>query len=480
MLDENEFKPFTLNDFSVADAASENTEGISTLTENLAISDQIESFKPFTFEEEKVSEDFNSKESNDFQELKTDAEKIQLSEDFKNSEFFLENSLLTDAEEFAETIREGAKLHKDKLLKQIEEQANDTDRIHQKTVAENQAAEQQRKQLLSDTEIKVQQIKDKAYKEGSEAGRIQGIQQRYDEAEPLAQQANKILGQLDSLRKVVRFQAEEELVRLALQISKNIVAEEIKLNQDVIKNIVQAALHETEVQGKIYLYLHPEDYEFLLKSKAELERYLSEEQNLVIRQNPGMHPGSINVESDEEIISRSIEEQFNQIEENLNEQIENRQAHLNEVDIDAHDFSLPTDQDSNTAKIESVDSQNLEISDESLIQEQTDQETNKEKFAETENTDDAVLISESEDAADKEDSVFENRTLKPVEVTNNISLEEADDATDFTETKPPEQNPVTVEKPAAEQNNESAVPTDPGINTEAEETEETSADSSEE
>ena len=63
MLDENEFKPFTLNDFSVADAVSENTEGISTPTENLAISDQIESFKPLTFEEEEVSEGFISKDS---------------------------------------------------------------------------------------------------------------------------------------------------------------------------------------------------------------------------------------------------------------------------------------------------------------------------------------------------------------------------------------------------------------------------------
>ena len=480
MLDENEFKPFTLNDLSVTDAASENTEGISTPVENLVISDQYESFKPLTFEEEEVSEDFISKESNGFQEVKTDAEKIQLSEDFKNSEFFLENSLLTDAEEFAETIREGAKLHKAQLLKQIEEQANDTDRIHQKTVAENQAAEQQRKQLLSETEAKVQQIKDEAYKEGFEAGRMQGMQQRYDEAEPLAQQVNKILEQLDSLRKVVRFQAEEELVKLALQISKNIVAEEIKLNQDVIKNIVQAALHETEVQGKIYLYLHPDDYEFLLNSKTELERYLSEEQNLVIRQNPELQPGSINVESDEEIISRSIEEQFNLIEDNLNEQIENRQAHLNEVDIDAHDFNLTPDQDSNTAKIESANSQNLNISDESLIQEHTEQETTPEKFFETENTDDAVLTSDSEDAVNKEDYVLEERALKPFEESNNISQEEANTAVNSSETKPPEQNPVLVETTAAEQNNKSAEATDPEEKTEAEKTDKSSADSSEE
>ena len=477
MLDENEFKPFTLNDFSVADSESGNTEGISTPTENLAISNQIESFKPLTFEEEEVSEDFISKESNGFQEVKTDAEKIQLSEDFKNSEFFLENSLLTDAEEFAETIREGAKLHKAQLLKQIEEQANDTDRIHQKTVAENQAAEQQRKQLLSETEVKVQQIKDEAYKEGFEAGCMQGMQQRYDEAEPLAQQAKIILEQLDSLRKVVRFQAEEELVKLALQISKNIVAEEIKLNHDVIKNIVQSALHETEVQGKIYLYLHPDDYEFLLKSKTELERYLSEEQNLVIRQNPEMSPGSINIESDEEIISRSIEEQFKLIEDNLNEQIENRQAHLNEVDIDAHDFSLTPDQDSNTKKIESPNSQNLNISDESLIQEKTEQESTPEEFDVTEKTDDAVLTSDSEDALNKEDSVHEDGTLKPLEESNNISQKRADATADSDETKPPEQNSVPVDTTAAEQNNESTVATNSEENIEDEETEESLAGS---
>ena len=52
-----------------------------------------------------------------------------------------------------------------------------------------------------------------------------------------------------------------------------------------------------------------------------------------------MKPGSIYVESDEEIISRSIEGQFEKLEETLTERVENRHAHLTEVDIDAHDFS---------------------------------------------------------------------------------------------------------------------------------------------
>ena len=94
-----------------------------------------------------------------------------------------------------------------------------------------------------------------------------------------------------------------------------------------------------------------------------------------------------------------------------------------------------------------------------MIQEQTEQETTPKEFVETEKTDDIV---------NKEDSVLEDETLKPVEESNNNLLEGADASADSTETKP------------SEQNNESAVPADPEKNTEAEETEVTSADSLEE
>ena len=62
--------------------------------------------------------------------------------------------------------------------------------------------------LLSATEDKVNEIKNEAFNEGFEAGRIEGMQKRYDEAERLVLQVNSVLEQLNSLRQVVRFQAE--------------------------------------------------------------------------------------------------------------------------------------------------------------------------------------------------------------------------------------------------------------------------------
>ena len=115
--------------------------------------------------------------------------------------------------------------------------------------------------------------------------------------------------------------------------------------------------------------------------------------------------------------------------------------------------------------------QNLNFSDESLIQKQTEQEITPEEFIDAENTEDAV---------NSEDSILEDESLKPVEESNNIVLEGDDSVSDSTEMKPPEQNSVPVETTVVEENNMSAVSTEPEKNTEAEETEESSTDSSEE
>ena len=451
MLNDSEFKPFSLTDFTVAEAPPEEPDSPSASrgdgeaeVEGSKISDRRVSFKSLMFDKEGDFAGYASEASAELKDGKSDLEKIRLSKDFKTSEFFLENSLLTNAEDFAETIRDGAKLYKTQLLAKIEEQATDTERIHQKTVAENQEADEERNKLLSATEDKVNEIKNEAFNEGFEAGRLEGMQKRYDEAERLVLQVNSVLEQLNSLRQVVRFQAEVELVELALRIAKNIVAEEIKIPNGVIKNIVQAALHETEVQGKIYVYLHPDDYEFLLKSKADLERYLSDEQTLAIRQNPEMKPGSIYVESDEEIISRSIEDQFNKLEKTLAEQKENRHAHLSEVDIDAHDFSIRPSSEAAVDKesAAAVHLQSVEETEETESKEEDaetstaneaediSQETEQVDLSEPVETEETEQTSGSEDISETKETDFSEETAEPALETESAETGEQELETD--------------------------------------------------
>jgi len=168
MLEDSEFKPFNLTDFTVAETLPEDSESLSatqedgqdgTEIEESEISDRLASFKPLIINEQGRSEEFDADGSIDLADRRTDAEKIHLSQEFRTAEFFQENSLLTNAENFSETIRDGANLYKTQLLTKIEEQATDSKRIHQNTVADNHEAEEERKKLLSATEEKVDEIK---------------------------------------------------------------------------------------------------------------------------------------------------------------------------------------------------------------------------------------------------------------------------------------------------------------------------------
>ena len=155
MLNENEENSSLINNSKIEeeDSASEEEKSIEindevNISEEEEKTDRKSSFKPLNFPSEEKS-NFDSEIS--FKPLsgKSDSEKIDLSADFKNSEFFYENSLLTNAEDFAKSIREGANLYKSKLLSKIEQTENDTARIHKQILYENEEAKQIREDLIT-------------------------------------------------------------------------------------------------------------------------------------------------------------------------------------------------------------------------------------------------------------------------------------------------------------------------------------------
>ena len=88
MLDESEFKPFSLTDFTVVETESAETDassaekGSAEEGENSAGQEfkaRLASFKPLTFDVEGDSADFVAAVSADAESGKTDVEKIQLS-----------------------------------------------------------------------------------------------------------------------------------------------------------------------------------------------------------------------------------------------------------------------------------------------------------------------------------------------------------------------------------------------------------------
>ncbi len=326
------FEPFHLRDFTDLSAEAEAREAEAPGT-----APHANDFSPLDL----TSHELDPESLIPQEQQLTDDQKVALSTTFSNESFTREDSLLTNAESYAATVREGAELYRQQLVAQAEAENQKARRLRQEAEQLRVQAEEERVRMLREAEAEVQAIKDQAYGEGFEQGRLDGMEQRYQESAPIAEQSEQVLEQLRGLRHLVRFQAEQELVQLSVVIAKKVVIEELQVNPDVIIGITQAALKELHSKGKIIVYLHPDCYDYLQKSGADLERFLDEEQALTLKASPDIQPGAVSIESDEEVVNHSFQHQFEELENLLSQKLLERYARMNDVDMDAYDFGPP-------------------------------------------------------------------------------------------------------------------------------------------
>ncbi|MDP6464690.1 MAG: FliH/SctL family protein [SAR324 cluster bacterium] len=391
-MDSPEFKPFELKDFDSGESIQES-----------AVS-EADGFKPLNYNE---SEDYAALGEAD---EKSETEKIELSENFHTDDFLREDSLLTNAEDYARNIREGAALYKQQLVSENEAALKETERIKQETLALRKSGEEEKLKMLEEARAEVQSIRDEAFKEGYDKGIQEGMEKRYREAAPIIERVEEVLRQLESLRQVVRFQGEQELVQMALLVAKRVVLEEIRSQPDVIETLLKTALKEIESKGKIRVLLHPDDHEFLVQSGLDLDPYLKEEQNLLIKNDPEASPGSIHMESDEEVINFDFKKRFEEVEELLSNELAERHARLDEVDMDTFDYSgasTQTSEDAASPESESPDqsaeevqpSENASAVDSPSLNDETelDESDADEKTASKEGDAEAAAEDETED-----------------------------------------------------------------------------------
>ena len=201
--------------------------------------------------------------------------------------------------------------------------------------------EDERQAVLREAHLEADKVKEQGYQEGFDAGLQAGMEKRFQESEYLAKQMNGVIEQLSNLRQVVRFQAEQELVQLAVLIAKQVVVQELMTNPEMLQNILVKALREIESKGKIQVFLHPEDYEFMKNTGVNLDQYMGEEQTLVLKVNQEAEPGSIFIETDDDVLNFTFQQQFEQIEEELSQRLAERQVQMHSVDMDAYDFAVP-------------------------------------------------------------------------------------------------------------------------------------------
>jgi len=248
--------------------------------------------------------------------------------DFASLKFQRENTLLTNAESYAASIREEAQLYVRQLREEVESLNREAEQRYEEAERIKTEAQAEAERQLAEVQLHVSEIRAKAHQEGFEVGQAEGIKQRYEEAAPQLERLETVLNEIRQFRKRVAFYTEKDGVRLALLIAKKLLQAELKVNKQVVARLLATSLAKMEGKGTFRVWLNPEDYKFIAAARPSLERFLDEDQALTLRAKPDLRPGNVLIETDREMIDLTFESQFYHLEQQMKQTLAERESVL--------------------------------------------------------------------------------------------------------------------------------------------------------
>jgi len=123
--------------------------------------------------------------------------------------------------------------------------------------------EELRTMILEQAQQEAEKIKQKAYEEGYNEGKLLAEQ----EFQQFLEETNKILQ--ESIEKITQArtnfleQITPQILKLVFQISEKVISAQVQINPDIVKTIVKETLEEFIDSQEISLHIHPDDYSII-------------------------------------------------------------------------------------------------------------------------------------------------------------------------------------------------------------------------
>ena len=169
------------------------------------------------------------------------------------------------------------------------------------------------KSVKESWDIEKQQLIKQAYEEGRSAGLIIGKKDAMEQYKQLIDRANNIVESAKKDYHTTIEQADKMIVQLAIHIAEKIMKKKISDDPTSFLAIVAAAIKEIKDQSVISIFLHPDNYEFILKQKNELKNSLDRDTEISIYIDQEMVKGDCLIEHPFGQIDASIDTQLQQI-----------------------------------------------------------------------------------------------------------------------------------------------------------------------
>ena len=195
---------------------------------------------------------------------------------------------------------------------------------------ELEAVKKERKNIIADTESQIQLAKEKweeeklllmeqVKQEGFQVGFEQGKNESLEQYSQLINEANLIIDAAKKDYQLTVEKSEETILQLAVYVAGKIMKQQLEHNPESFIPIVKEAISNIKDQRELSIFLHPDNYEYVLTQKNELERILDSKANLSIYVNEALEKDSCLIEHPFGKIDASIHTQLSKMHQVLYE-----------------------------------------------------------------------------------------------------------------------------------------------------------------
>ena len=203
-------------------------------------------------------------------------------------------------------VGEGFKGKEESFLKEVEKTSLQEIEEKIKKKEQEMLIELEEKKKMYETEM-YEEIYRKAYQEAKEKILSDFVNEREEinrEYQDLKEYREKIINEELKKREELKSESEEQILEIALVLTKKIVSENIKNEKEIYEEYLQKIIDEvSDGNKKIYITMNPKAYR-----KIEPEIY----KNVEILLDNTLEYEDIKVETEKEIIDLTLEERINQ------------------------------------------------------------------------------------------------------------------------------------------------------------------------
>ncbi|MFD1037988.1 flagellar assembly protein FliH [Virgibacillus byunsanensis] len=200
----------------------------------------------------------------------------------------------------------------------------------QKGYEELQQIKEQKESLLHETDAQIEEAKQKwesekqqyieeAKNKGYNEGFTSGKQDSLNQYKELIAKANSIVELANADYHATVEKSEETILELGIKTAEKLIKQHISQDRNSFLEIVKAAIKEIKDQSNISIYLHPDNYEYVLQQKDEICRILDTDTKVSIYINEDLEENGCLIKHPYGQIDASIDTQLIQLRQVLSE-----------------------------------------------------------------------------------------------------------------------------------------------------------------